>query len=55
MSDAKQTGGFRGTRNEDTTAAVAARKRIALRRKIAAAEALLTEHGYTVTPPATQS
>lgn len=50
-----KTGVFRGVRNEDTSAAVraasAARTRKALERKVQAAEALLIEQGYSLTPP----
>lgn len=43
--------GFRGTRNEDTSAATRARQRKARERRIQAAEALLIAEGYEITPP----
>lgn len=48
-----RTPGFKGTRNTDTTKAVAARKAKALQRHLAAAEALLVEKGAIVTWPTT--
>lgn len=51
----KSTGGFRGTRNTDTSAArlrsIEVRQAKALERKLQAAEALLIEHGYQVIKP----
>jgi hypothetical protein len=46
-----RTPGFKGTRNTDTSAAVAARKAKARERRIQAAETLLIAEGYEITPP----
>lgn len=57
MDEPKPRGpaGFRGVRNEDTSAArrasIESRQRAALERKVTAAVALLRAEGWTLMPP----